>query len=302
MVLTPGSPAEFVLPSQLVADGPIVPFEGAFTLRLLVELQADRERRNRPILTLLERSGVPTLAVGQWPGGVYFTSRRTNPGGDPRDDHYARLAVGTGPVELVLEGDAERLALLADGRILVAAPVVPPQHRTLRGTLVAGAVAPGRAPWRGRLHEAALYADSADAGALGPPQVAYDFRAVRGRAVKAQPASAPTMRAPDQVSAVLRGWLDVPTVEPGAPDWLGRDVAINLLGFVPFGWLVARGRARPWLLALAAGFATSLFIETIQLWIPGRSSSAVDLACNALGSLVGGVLAGWRQRATRSAR
>ena len=42
--------------------------------------------------------------------------------------------------------------------------------------------------------------------------------------------------------------------------------------------------------ALAAGFALSLGIEVAQSFVPGRSSSLIDLASNSAGALLGALL------------
>jgi hypothetical protein len=78
----------------------------------------------------------------------------------------------------------------------------------------------------------------------------------------------------------------------GSP-WLTMDTIQNVLGFIPLGFMICwRKTRRYWFLALALGFAFSLSIELLQSWIPGRSSSALDLASNSLGALVGGLI-GW---------
>jgi glycopeptide antibiotics resistance protein len=78
-----------------------------------------------------------------------------------------------------------------------------------------------------------------------------------------------------------------------------RDVLINILGFAPFGFCVLlycqlAARERPILnavLTVCAGAAVSLLIELIQVWLPIRVSSATDLVCNILGTLLGVLLA-----------
>lgn len=77
------------------------------------------------------------------------------------------------------------------------------------------------------------------------------------------------------------------------------DAALNLLLFVPLGWLAAgrlarsrRGAAygRTAAVGIAAGALASLTIELLQLPIPGRDASVGDLAFNTLGAGVGAVV------------
>ena len=91
---------------------------------------------------------------------------------------------------------------------------------------------------------------------------------------------------------------------PNGQSFSGSDVTLNLLGFVPFGFLVclrllSMGRFSPrgcLFLAIAVGFAVSLAIELTQVWLPGRDSSLLDLTTNTMGSAIGGAMAyhlGW---------
>jgi glycopeptide antibiotics resistance protein len=67
------------------------------------------------------------------------------------------------------------------------------------------------------------------------------------------------------------------------------NVVGNVLLFLPLGaalgLLGLRRRA-----ATLAGFCLSAAIETTQLFIPGRTTSADDVLCNTLGAFVGCVL------------
>ena len=77
------------------------------------------------------------------------------------------------------------------------------------------------------------------------------------------------------------------------------DLALNLLGFVPFGFLMSlriltAGRLsmrRTGLAALTLGFGVSLLIETVQVFLPGRDSSLLDLAANTVGTGAGTLIA-----------
>ena len=79
--------------------------------------------------------------------------------------------------------------------------------------------------------------------------------------------------------------------------WTGFDVAINVLGYAPFGFLLAvsalrTGRSRHAVLVAAlAGGILSLVMETLQSYLPSRVASNVDLLLNAEGALAGAALA-----------
>jgi len=60
------------------------------------------------------------------------------------------------------------------------------------------------------------------------------------------------------------------------------DGILNLLLFVPFGWVMGRRWGVP--TALGWGLAVSAGIEGLQLFIPGRFTSAADLLANSVGA------------------
>ena len=68
------------------------------------------------------------------------------------------------------------------------------------------------------------------------------------------------------------------------------DAVLNLLLYVPGGWLGARwGRSPAWIAAVGIGL--SLSAELLQVWSHGRSPSATDLLTNGLGLAIGAGLA-----------
>jgi VanZ family protein len=75
-----------------------------------------------------------------------------------------------------------------------------------------------------------------------------------------------------------------------------RDFIINIVGFIPFGYLIELyivsslrrgGLLGKTLLAVIAGIATSLLLEIAQFYIPGRTSSLFDVIANGIGTFVG---------------
>jgi VanZ family protein len=86
--------------------------------------------------------------------------------------------------------------------------------------------------------------------------------------------------------------------------WTGFDLVSNLLGYLPFGFLLfvalvrgGRSAGVAALLACAGGTLLSLTMELLQNYLPHRVSSNVDLALNALGTGLGvavGAALHWR--------
>jgi glycopeptide antibiotics resistance protein len=92
-----------------------------------------------------------------------------------------------------------------------------------------------------------------------------------------------------------------------------NDGVVNVLGFIPFGffltlWMI---KTRQWsrgtiiLIAVGLGALVSLTIELVQVFIPVRDSSLMDLMCNTFGTLIGAgvwLFAGRGKVITRSKR
>jgi len=94
---------------------------------------------------------------------------------------------------------------------------------------------------------------------------------------------------------------------PWPPRWTRFDVIANALAYVPFGLFVALipRRASPLAragVALAAGVTLSFSLETLQMFLPTRAASLIDLVANAGGAFAGGLLGGALVRATRVRR
>lgn len=95
--------------------------------------------------------------------------------------------------------------------------------------------------------------------------------------------------------------------------WTGFDIAANVLGYAPLGFLLAlgfmrRGRAAAahpghaiLVASLSAGLL-SLVMEALQSYLPERVPSNVDFALNTLGAVAGALLAGGLEKAGAIAR
>ncbi|RYF77410.1 MAG: VanZ family protein [Comamonadaceae bacterium] len=97
--------------------------------------------------------------------------------------------------------------------------------------------------------------------------------------------------------------------------WTGFDLSVNVVGYLPLGFLSAWAvlRARPawsaaWAVAVGGlgGAALSFVMEALQSYLPARIPSNLDLGLNACGALLGALLAvamvrvGWVSRWERA--
>lgn len=102
--------------------------------------------------------------------------------------------------------------------------------------------------------------------------------------------------------APFSGWSDEQSLTLW--DWpryiVAFDVLINVVAYLPFGYLLAgralRGQSfdisphislRWWLVATIAGATLSLVLEFLQSYLPGRVSSPLDVLANSIGAALG---------------
>ena len=91
----------------------------------------------------------------------------------------------------------------------------------------------------------------------------------------------------------LWAWLGAPT-----PRFITLfDVLVNILAYIPFGFLIVFAAYPRWRNFVALGIALALWgllafsVETLQSWLPTRIPSQIDWWANVLGGLLGGLLA-----------
>jgi glycopeptide antibiotics resistance protein len=114
--------------------------------------------------------------------------------------------------------------------------------------------------------------------------------------------SATNLLIPDHYFVLREQFLERPWDEfrPDRNYW--KDVAINILGFIPLGFCfralfsaMGKDKRASWL-AVGLGFAVSLTIEVLQAFLPTRDSGMTDLFTNTLGTGLGVILCVWSVR------
>jgi len=126
----------------------------------------------------------------------------------------------------------------------------------------------------------------------------YTFTEGRGQHVHGQPASAPELYIPEIFKVPHKKMLMWPWEESHDKLEL-RDIAINVLGFVPFGFVFVayltwnRDARHSIIVTILCGAAISLTIEILQEYIPGRDSGIMDVITNTFGTFLGALLFRW---------
>jgi hypothetical protein len=189
--------------------------------------------------------------------------------------------------------------------------VVPCLH--LNGRLILGNAAEGKHPWLGNLFGLAIFnrtldkaevaqhyalwtSNQAEQLAAEPGLAAlYRFDESNGEWVNDRSTNRHRLLIPERYHVLRKRVLELDPIGMSDLD----DIAVNILGFMPFGFIVYTyrrlvkpdGRVRNVIWAVCAGALLSLAIELTQAWLPNRTSSINDIFTNTLGTFLGALLA-----------
>jgi len=312
--LDPGPGLHFKGIAQALSDAPIVSTTGEFTVEVFLVKGFIAGKGNQEIISFYDDQLIRPLLIGQFPHGFILRGRADNPSGDARRDYY----VGLGELGLTSPDALQHLAVTAgekgarlhvNGRAtpLTLPRTIPGLGEAFGGRLMLGSSNTGWRAWLGKIKGIAIWNRILKASDLQDharfPERVYDDRLLsdesllalyrldegQGRRTRSARPGAPELFFPDRLIRPTRpNFLSFYTFDPADRVWWPRDVLLNFLAFAPFGFVIAwRRPKRALMMALVWGIAFSLGIEVIQSFIPGRSSSLLDLASNGFGSLVG---------------
>jgi len=222
--------------------------------------------------------------------------------------------------------DPSGTTFYSNGSRLNHYPAFTVSNSWLNGRLILGNAAAGKHPWMGNVlglaffnralnasevaqhyaswtsHQAGRLATESSLAAL------YLFDEQSGQWAKDRSANRHRLLIPERYQVLRKRVLEL----PWGPAPIGMsdldDIVINILGFMPFGFIVYchRRLAKPdggvWnvVWAVCVGATISLAIELTQVWLPNRTSSATDLFCNTLGTFLGALIARKVQPKTHS--
>ncbi len=296
------------------------PVAGALSLEIVLRPAQEPAGARARILSFADAAGVEPFFVGQWSTHLLVMIRRSNARGDEAAfrEHDVNEALKAGQSRLItLTSDERGTAIYLDGRMARQIPGVSLLHpnASLAGHRVFLGNSPdGLHPWAGDVFGLALYDRALSPGevqqnaagwlhlgeqpapALPLPLARYAFNQEAGEAISNQLGPINTLFMP----ALLVQRKPALSLDGFFRPGLG-DLALNVGGFVPYGlaialWLVTLRPSPHWavpVIAMAAGATISLLIECVQVALPMRDSSMLDLAANTLGALLGGLVPIW---------
>jgi VanZ family protein len=184
----------------------------------------------------------------------------------------------------------------------------------LTGRLVVANSAHSNDSWSGKIKAIALYnrelpqsevlehyesstkANGPDLALDQAPIALYRFNEHSGDTVHNQFDHGTDLKIPKSYFVLHAPLLELPwrTYHSSWSYW--KDVALNIVGFIPLGLFVTayysslqklKGAAA---IAVGLGFLTSLLIETLQAFLPTRDSGLNDVITNTLGTALGALL------------
>lgn len=187
----------------------------------------------------------------------------------------------------------------------------------LSGQLVIGNSSVTTDTWSGRLRGLAIYDRQLSARQVaqnyqswvgsGRPSVPaadgtvalYLFNESKGNTVHNFVDSTTDLLIPQRFFVLHEPFLVRPWNEyfPGWSYW--KDVGVNIVGFIPLGFLfyayfaLLRRLEHPAAVTVAFGCAVSLTIEVLQAFLPTRNSGMTDLITNTGGTLLGVICCAW---------
>ena len=221
------------------------------------------------------------------------------------------------PVFLTITLGKQDTSVYFDGLLAKVSPIFGASTNNLTGRLVVANSPSANNSWSGQIWGLAVYrrqltpaqvvqhyeswtktqrpALAEDEG----PVASYLFNEGKGNIVHNQLDSATDLIIPTHYFVLHPGRLVYPwrEFEPTWTYW--KDVSINIAGFIPLGLCVVayfslvRRINCPATTTIVVGFMTSLTIETLQAFLPTRSSGMTDIITNTLGTAIGVMLYRW---------
>jgi VanZ family protein len=284
----PGGPVDLSLP---------------FTLRMEVRPREEPSGSLPRILSAYDDNGRELFFLGQWRSELILRILK-----EERLFHLRYREAGAGGLQkdvtrsIVMRSDHHVLTLFVDG-----APA-----RTISGVdfsllsdkrgpawMILGNSPSGESPWIGDLLSLSFYPEALSPGDIESPGttpvIHYGFSEGTGAVCRGGADSRYDLFIPSVFQAPMKGILVPPWREQKFDRSFWKDVFVNIIGFLPFGfaayaWLRndgGRKGASAIVISILLGAGISLFIELLQVHLPTRDSSLTDVLNNILGTYIG---------------
>lgn len=283
------------------------------TCSLEIWLRPDANTRANNILTFYTREDPQRLRLFQWADSTLLLYRDF--GGQHREIDIEEAFRPGVPVFVTVTGSPGGTAVYLDGVLRHKSTRLILSPGDLSAQIILGTSPLAAETWSGEIRGLAIYGaeltpeqvaehvedwNRGERPAAQPeeiPVASYDFSEGSGNVARGLTGIAPDLVIPQSFLIPHKGFLTWPTQNFQSSRGFRRDILINVAGFAVLGLFFCLYRAasagKLWavLQAVAAGFVISLSIEALQMFLPTRTSSIVDLGANMLGAALGALLA-----------
>ncbi len=308
------------------APDPSLATGAGLSFELAVRAEALKRDRFQILLMFHDGRDDEQLLIGQWRASLVVMHGNDYSGRRRLKRLAATEALPAGAERLItVVSDADGSRIFIDGR-----PVARTAQLTLKipnrrapATMVVGNSVYARHSWNGDLFGLAVYTRALAPATIvkhfaqwkktrdfsmavsADPDLLYLFDDVPGQKALNRMGDTRSLIIPAKVRILRKEVLSLPWEDMRWDGAFWKDVALNLLGFVPLGFFLsalradfgrAASRRRDLLFCAGLCFALSLGIELAQAWMPSRSSQVLDLMLNTLGGAIGVVLQRAHQR------
>jgi len=265
-------------------------------------------------------SKVVAFSLRQWRDGLVL-ERQSHGQSSEASIYVADVFRTPRPVVFAISSGEAGAAIYVDGTLVRNFPDFKLTSRDLSGEFIVGNGPLTTYNWSGRIKGIAVYdrwlspaevakdhANWTAAGTIGgPPDLAdresmvarFRFDEGKGHVVHNQVDPSTNLLIPERFFVFHEQFLELPWDEFQAGWHYWRNVAINVVGFIPLGFFFqayfsAVGKIkRATRLTIVLGFLVSLTIEVLQAFLPTRDSGVTDLITNTFGTALGATLCVW---------
>lgn len=264
-------------------------WQDSIDISMTVQLSLPPDNRFQVLAQIDSPSSLDPVIIGQWKSNLIIMSGR-----DYRHEHnLPRFSADLSAymdsfVDIIVMFTPDTTTLEVNGQLMAHGPAIPVSQPPTRISI--GNAPDGSHGWTGNLEHFQLQSNNADR-----TRIQYQFDNNNLPTIADSDDATFSLAVPEPGHFPDRAWIGALRLDQLIHNNL-RDVIINFLGFMPFGFLMCS--ALPFrsarysgmqntALTIVSGFLLSLAIESAQSYIPGRSPHAHDLLLNTLGTATG---------------
>ncbi len=257
-------------------------FDDGFIIELTVKPERLDEKRFSVLLMLTYGDSKKQFVIGQWQNSLMIMNGDDYSNNRKEPKIYVPLSEKPGSYKIKVAGGFKKTTVYVDGVLERTSDnlvlKLEPSKKNYR--LIIGNHSSGTAPWHGAISNISFYKNND----IAVEEISVDTISKRSDII-----------IPQKNSNIYPVYLQNTGFDLFYSRNLQRDAVINFLGFIPLGFIssilsfqkIKKRKIRRFLIVLCISFGVSLFIELLQVGIPGRNSSMLDLALNSAGGCLG---------------